>query len=238
MGSLNTSTPVVVSGVSRGLGAALARRFAELGHPVAGCGRDRAALDLLRADLGAGHLITVADVTDADAVQTWAEQTVRQLGAPALVVANAGYISPQTPVWETSPADFRTTVDVNVVGVYTLARAFLPRIAAGGTFVAVSSGWGRNPRGRLAAYTASKFAVEGFTKAIAQEAEELLPGVTAVAVDPGGGVDTDMLATCLPDEHTEYPGPQEWARVAADYLLNDVPKEPNGASLTVPSPWA
>ncbi|WEO95165.1 SDR family oxidoreductase [Streptomyces sp. FXJ1.172] len=235
MGTTDTTAPVVISGVSRGLGEALARRFAELGHPVAGCGRDRTALDRLRADLGEGHLITVADVTDADAVETWAEQTVAGLGAPALVVANAGYISPQTPVWETSPADFRTTVDVNIVGVYTLARAFLPRIAAGGTFVAVSSGWGRNPRGRLAAYTASKFAVEGFTKAIAQEAEELLPGVTAVAVDPGGGVDTDMLATCLPDEHSGYPGPRAWARAAADYLLHQAPKEPNGASLTVPS---
>ncbi|WP_329375306.1 SDR family oxidoreductase [Streptomyces sp. NBC_01483] len=236
MGSINTTTPVIISGVSRGLGAALARRFAALGHPVAGCGRDREALDRLRADLGEGHLITVTNVTDADAVEQWAEQTVRQLGAPALVVANAGYISPQTPVWETSPADFRTTLDVNVVGVYTLARAFLPRMATDGTFVAVSSGWGRNPRGRLAAYTASKFAVEGFTRAIAQEAEDLLPGVTAVTVDPGGGVDTAMLATCLPDEHTEYPGPEAWAQVAADYLLHQVPKEPNGASLTVPWP--
>lgn len=236
MGSINTTTPVVISGVSRGLGAALARRLAALGHPVAGCGRDREALDRLRADLGEGHLITVTDVTDTDAVEQWAEQTVRQLGAPALVVANAGYISPQTPVWETSPADFYTTLNVNVVGVYALARAFLPRMAADGTFVAVSSGWGRNPRGRLAAYTASKFAVEGFTRTIAQEAEELLPGVTAVTVDPGGGVDTDMLATCLPNEHTEYPGPEAWAQVAADYLLHQVPKEPNGACLTVP--WA
>lgn len=236
MSTTDITTPIVISGVSRGLGAALARRFAELGHPVAGCGRDREALDRLRVDLGEGHLVTVADVTDADAVERWAEETLQKLGAPALVVANAGYISPQSPVWETNPADFRATVDVNVVGVYTLARAFLPRIATGGTFVAVSSGWGRNPRGRLAAYTASKFAVEGFTQAIAQEAEELLPGVHAVAVDPGGCVDTNMLATCLPDEHTEYPGPEAWARVAVDWLLHDVPKEPNGASLTVPSP--
>ncbi|WP_221351676.1 SDR family oxidoreductase [Streptomyces beigongshangae] len=236
MGTIDTSAPVVVSGVSRGLGAALARRFAALGHPVAGCGRDREALDRLRADLGERHLITATDVTDADAVERWADQTVTRLGAPALVVANAGYISPQAPVWEVGPADFRATLDVNVLGVYTLARSFLPRMATGGTFVAVSSGWGRNPRGGLAAYTASKFAVEGFTRAVAQEAAELLPGVTAVAVDPGGGVDTAMLATCLPDEHTEYPDPDTWARVAADYLLHQAPKEPNGASLTVPSP--
>ncbi|WP_413804518.1 SDR family oxidoreductase [Streptomyces sp. OE57] len=99
MVSVSTSTSVVISGVSRGLGAALARRFAALGHPVAGRGRDRdrEALDRLRADLGEGHLITVTDVTDADAVERWAGETVRRLGAPALVVANAGYISPPGP---------------------------------------------------------------------------------------------------------------------------------------------
>ncbi|MFH8553254.1 SDR family oxidoreductase [Streptomyces celluloflavus] len=229
------TSPVVISGVSRGLGAALARRFAELGRPVAGCARDRAALAALRADLGPGHLVSAVDVTDADAVARWAAEVGERLGAPGLVVANAGHITAQAPVWEVPPAEFEHMMRVNVVGVYAMARAFLPLLGDGGTLVSVSSGWGRNPRGLLAAYTAAKFAVEGFTRAVAQETGALRPGVTAVSLDPGGGVDTDMLATCLPDEHSQYEGPREWALRAADYLLHHVPAAPNGAALTVPS---
>lgn len=225
--------PVVISGVTKGLGQALARRFAALGHPVAGCGRSADALYELASELGYGHRFERVDVTDAEWVDAWAERVHRELGAPGLVVANAGAIIAQAPVWEVPPEDFDTVIRVNVGGVYAMARAFLPRIADGGTLVTVSSGWGRNPRGMLAAYTASKFAVEGFTRAVAQEAAELRPGVRVVAVDPGGGVDTAMLATCLPDEHHSYPSADEWAKTAVDYLLHRLPAQSDATELTV-----
>ncbi|MBT2458744.1 MULTISPECIES: SDR family oxidoreductase [unclassified Streptomyces] len=232
----SSKQPVVVSGVTKGLGRALIRRFAALGHPVAGCGRDAEALagleTELEAELGEGrHRLDRVDVTDAGQVEAWAEAVRRELGAPGLVIANAGAINAPAPLWEVPPAEFDAVMRVNVGGVYAMARAFVPRIADGGTLVNISSGWGRNPRAMLATYTASKFAVEGLTRALAQEAAQLRPGVRVVALDPGGGINTDMLATCLPDEHDQYPTPDEWAGTAADYLLHRLPVERSEANL-------
>lgn len=227
----DSKQPVVVSGVTKGLGRALIRRFAALGHPVAGCGRDAGALAELASELGGGHRLDRVDVTDADQVDAWADRVQRELGAPGLVIANAGTINAPAPLWEVPPAEFDAVIRVNVGGVYAMARAFLPRIADGGTLVNFSSGWGRNPRAMLATYTASKFAVEGLTRALAQEAAQLRPGVRVVALDPGGGINTDMLATCLPDEHDQYPTPDEWAGTAADYLLHRLPVERSEANL-------
>ncbi|AOT60661.1 MULTISPECIES: SDR family oxidoreductase [Streptomyces] len=226
--------PVVISGITQGIGRALALRFAQTGHPVSGCGRSAGAVAELRRSLGPGHLVEAVDVTDAAAVAGWARTTVAELGAPLLVIANAGTIHPQRPVWEVDPADFSALMRVNVDGVHTMAHAFLPTLlAAGGTFVAVSSGWGRNPREHLAAYTASKFAVEGYVEAVAKEVPE---HVKVVAVAPHSAVDTAMLATCLPDEHHAYPAPDAWARDAVDYLLHRLPHEPSGGGLSFPAP--
>jgi NAD(P)-dependent dehydrogenase (short-subunit alcohol dehydrogenase family) len=230
---------VVISGVTRGLGQSLIRRFADLGHPVAGCARDGAALARLAAELdqlggtGARQLLVRLDVTDADSVDDWAQQVHEGLGAPGLVIANAGLINAPAPLWDVPPAKFEAVLRANVVGVYAMARSFLPRMADGGTLVNISSGWGRNPRGMLATYSASKFAVEGLTRAVAQELAQLRPGVHVVALDPGGGVDTNMLATCLPGEHHTYPTPEAWAERAADYLLHRLPAERSDTSLTL-----
>lgn len=226
----DSKRPVVISGVTKGLGRALARRFAGLGYPVAGCGRSVHALAELRGELGESHCFDRLDVTDAESVADWADRVHRDLGAPGLVIASAGLINAPAPAWEVPPTEFDAVLRANVVGVYTMTRAFLPRIVDGGALINLSSGWGRNPRGMLATYTASKFAVEGFTRAVAHEAAQLRPGIRVVALDPGGGVDTDMLAICLPEEHHQYPSPDEWAKIAVDYLVRQLPV---GVSLTV-----
>ncbi|MEU1285614.1 hypothetical protein [Kitasatospora sp. NPDC005856] len=71
--------PVVVSGVTRGLGRAPARRFAALGHPVAGCGRSAGALSDLASEPGDGHRFERVDGTDAEWVDAWAENAVDYL---------------------------------------------------------------------------------------------------------------------------------------------------------------
>ncbi|ARF76320.1 hypothetical protein B7C62_31585 [Kitasatospora albolonga] len=229
--------PVVISGATRGMGRALALRFAALGHPVAGCGRDPGAVRRLAAELGPGHLVQAVDVGRPDEVLRWAEAARTGLGTPGLVVANAGVVHAQRPVWEVPPAEFEETLRTNVGGVYAMCRALLPQLAErGGTFVAVSSGWGRSPRHHLAAYTASKFAVEGLVRAVA---DEVPAGVKVLAVAPGSAVDTDGLATCLPEEHTGYPAPERWAVPAVDFLLHglaDIPGGTTGLSFPEPEP--
>jgi NAD(P)-dependent dehydrogenase (short-subunit alcohol dehydrogenase family) len=97
-----------------------------------------------------------------------------------------------------------------------------------GVIVNMSSGWGRSTAPEVAPYCASKWAVEGLTKALAQE---LPAGLAAVAVNPGI-IDTDMLRTCWAEEAGGFPAPAEWAQRAAPFLLGLSPSD-NGRSLTV-----
>ena len=100
--------------------------------------------------------------------------------------------------------------------------------ATRGLVVNMSSGWGRSTAPEVAPYCASKFAVEGLTKALA---EEMPPGLAAVALNPGI-IDTDMLRSCWADEAGSFPSPAEWAGRAAPFILRLSARD-NGRSLTV-----
>jgi NAD(P)-dependent dehydrogenase (short-subunit alcohol dehydrogenase family) len=82
----------------------------------------------------------------------------------------------------------------------------------------------------VAPYCASKWAIEGLTRALAQE---LPPGLAAVPLNPGV-IDTDMLRSCFGQEAAEYPSAEEWAERAAPFLLGLGPDD-NGKPLTAPS---
>ena len=95
--------------------------------------------------------------------------------------------------------------------------------------VNLSSGWGRSVSGEFAPYCASKWGVEGLTKALAEELPEPL---AAVPLSPGV-IDTAMLRQCYAEGAGGYPKPAEWAKVAAPFLLG-LGRKDNGKSLTVP----
>lgn len=210
----------------------MARAFVARGIRVSGCARDPRRAEQLAAEFGAPHLISVADVTDPEAMTRFAREACGE-GAPNIVIAGAGIINARAPAWEIDAAEWRRVLDINVVGVALTARAFIPAmIAAGsGLFVAMSSGWGRAGEGGLAPYCASKFAVEGFVDSMMQE---LPPGLRAIALDPGGGINTDMLAACLPDEHGQYVSPEQWAPGAVAFILETLYAERAAGSHTVP----
>lgn len=223
---------VVITGVSEGLGLALARAFAARGATVAGCATDADRLRAVDAELGPPHLIRVASVTDEDAMARFAEEACRD-GAPDLVIANAGVINPRQPAWELPVAQWRRVLEVNVVGVAITARAFLPAMVAAGSglFVATSSGWGRSADWGLGPYCASKFAVEGLVDTLLHDLPE---GVRAIALDPGGGINTRMLAECLPDEHEDYVSPERWGPGAAAYIATELYATGARGSHTIP----
>jgi NAD(P)-dependent dehydrogenase (short-subunit alcohol dehydrogenase family) len=97
-----------------------------------------------------------------------------------------------------------------------------------GVIVNFSSGWGRSTSAEVAPYCASKFAIEGLTKALAQE---LPKGMAAVPFNPGV-IDTDMLRQAWSDGAASYPKAEEWAKVAAPFILGLGPKD-NGKSVSV-----
>jgi len=216
---------VLVTGVSRGLGRALALELARAGQTVIGCARSR-------ADPGLLHDFECVDVSDDAAVARWAGRVLAVHGAPDLLVNNAGLMNEQLELWKIPARQFDALIDTNVKGVANVIRHFVPAMVARGSGVIVnmSSGWGRSSDAKVAPYCASKFAVEGLSAALAQE---LPPGMCCVALSPGV-IDTDMLRQCWADEAGSYPKPEAWAKKAAPFLLRLGPRE-NGQSLSIPS---
>jgi NAD(P)-dependent dehydrogenase (short-subunit alcohol dehydrogenase family) len=214
---------VLLTGVSRGIGRALALELARLGQTVIGCARSR-------TDPGTLSDFEAVDVSDDAAVARWAQRVLAQHGAPDLLVNNAGLMNEQLELWKIPARQFDALIDTNVKGVANVIRHFVPAMVARGSGVIVnmSSGWGRSTDAKVAPYCASKYAVEGLSQALAQE---LPKGMCCVALSPGV-VDTDMLRQCWADEAGGYEQPEAWAKRAAPFLLRLGPND-NGQSLDV-----
>ena len=113
---METETPktVIITGVTRGLGEALAGRFIEVGHMVWGCGRSQSAIQALKARWGDPHCFESVDVSKGDQVQNWLDPLLRQLGAPDLLLNNAGVINGNAPLWEISEDEFAHVLEVHL----------------------------------------------------------------------------------------------------------------------------
>ncbi len=223
---------IVLTGVTRGLGRALALEFIRLGHTVIGCGRSGDAIFDLRMDHHAPHDFSVVDVALDNKVAIWAAKVLESDSAPDLLINNAGVMNALAPLWEISDRDFTRVTDVNIRGVANVIRHFAPAMVkrGQGVIVNLSSGWGRSTSPEVAPYCASKYAVEGLTKSLAQE---LPRGMAAVALNPGV-IDTDMLRSCWADDAANYPKAEAWAQAAAPFILG-LQAADNGSSLSVPA---
>ncbi len=222
---------VAITGITKGLGRAMVARFAGLGHVVAGCGRSTGAIEGLRRELGPPHSFEAVDVAVDDEVRAWAAGLVARHGPPDLLLNNAATINPNAPLWEVPAGEFDRVVDVNVKGVANVIRHLVPAMIARGSGVIVnfSSGWGRSTSPRVAPYCASKWAIEGMTRALAQE---LPPGLAAVPLNPGI-IDTEMLRLTFGGRASSFPGADEWADAAVPFLLGLGPVD-NGRPMTAP----
>jgi NAD(P)-dependent dehydrogenase (short-subunit alcohol dehydrogenase family) len=221
---------IVITGVTRGLGRALAEWYIANGHTVAGCGRSGPAIFDFRFTHPEPNSFDAVDVTQPVKVSLWSERVLGSLGAPDILINNAGLINTPAPLWKVPADEVGKVVGVNIVGVVNVIRAFVPAMVERGTGVIVnmSSGWGRSVAAEVAPYCATKWAIEGLTKALA---EELPKGMAAVPLNPGV-IDTDMLRTCFSDGAASYPKAEEWAKKAGPYILGLGPKD-NGRSASV-----
>jgi NAD(P)-dependent dehydrogenase (short-subunit alcohol dehydrogenase family) len=226
-----TTIIVVITGVTRGLGRAMAEEFIRLGHTVAGCGRSRAEIGSLRRCFSAPHKFEVVDVTADDQVKAWGERILQRLGPPDLLLNNAAIINRNAPLWKISVEEFGGIVDINIKGVANVIRHLVPAMIErkSGVIVNFSSGWGRSTAAEVAPYCATKWAIEGLTQALAQE---LPPGMAAVPLNPGI-INTDMLQSCFGSSATQYPTAAQWAKRAVPFLLGLGPPD-NGQPLSAP----
>jgi NAD(P)-dependent dehydrogenase (short-subunit alcohol dehydrogenase family) len=221
---------VVLTGATRGLGRAMTERLVALGHHVIGCGRGVKQVEELSRQFPA-HDFAAVDVTDWPRVRAWADEVIGKHGPPDLLLNNAALINANAPLWEVPAEEFDRLIDVNVKGVANVVRAFVPAMIKRGTGVIVnfSSGWGRSTSPEVAPYCASKWAIEGLTRALAQE---LPRGLAAVPLNPGI-IDTEMLRSSFGADAASYPSPARWAEKAVPFLLDLGPRH-NGQALTAP----
>ncbi|NEP02351.1 MAG: SDR family NAD(P)-dependent oxidoreductase [Symploca sp. SIO2E9] len=222
---------IVITGVSRGLGQAMTSGFIKLGHTVLGCARSKASVEQLSNKFGSPHNFTALDIANEAQVKIWAEQLLSKYGTPDLLINNAAIINELAPLWEIPSEDFSNLIDINIKGVANVIRHFIPAMIekGSGIIVNLSSGWGRSTAPQVSSYCASKWAIEGMTRSLAQE---LPQGMAAIPMSPGI-IHTDMLEVCYGEDAASYTSIKDWQAKAVPFLLQLSPAD-NGMPLTVP----
>ncbi len=225
------SKMIVISGITKGLGRALAEEYLKLGHLVIGCGRSIKLVGNFSEIAQSNADFQVVDISDYKQVLSWSEYVQNKFGSPDFLLNNAGVINKNAVLWDVPEQEFSNVIDINIKGVYNTIKQFVPSMIKNGKGIVVnfSSGWGRSTSPEVAPYCTSKWAIEGLSKSMAQELPE---GMASVALNPGV-IDTDMLRSCWSKNAEMYEKPKSWAQRAAKYILEIKPKD-NGASLTIP----
>jgi len=220
--NLNDKT-AVVTGSTKGIGRAIAEALVREGLNVCVSARDageveRTVVELNELDAGraAG---AVCDVRDEAAVEALFAHAVAEFGGVDVLVNNAG-IGLFGRIEEMSPADFRAVLETNLFGVFYCCHAAIPLMKerGGGYIINISSLAGANPHPQMAAYNASKFALNGFSEALMQEVRH--DHIKVSYIMPGS-VNTHFGG----DEPDEAQGwqlqPADIARVVLDLLQHD-----------------
>lgn len=188
-----TGKVVLVTGASRGIGAAIAKRLASEGASVAltySKGADAAASVVKAIEKNGGKAIAIqADAADANAVTNAVEKTVASFGRLDVLVNNAGTAIPKT-VEETTLEEFDHVFEVNVRGAFVATQAALKHMKTGGRIIMIGSCVGERVMiPGLAPYSATKGAIKMFAQGLARELGAR--GITVNNIQPGP-IDTDL----------------------------------------------
>jgi len=183
----------LITGGSRGIGAAIAKRLAADGASVAvtySKGVDAATSVVQEIERGGGKAISIqADAADAEAVSSAVERTVTTFGRLDVLVNNAGTAIPKA-FEETTLEEMDRVLDINVRGVFVVTQAALKHMQSGGRIITIGSSVGeRVVVPGLVPYSATKGAVKMFTQSLSREVASR--GITVNNVQPGP-IDTDL----------------------------------------------
>ncbi len=199
MNAIDTGQPLngqvaITTGAGRGIGAAIARRLAQLGMTSVLCGRTRAHLETTARSIreaGGRSEVLPCDVTDLASLEAAAEHIQKAFHRIDVLVNNAGIGGFGGPLHQLPPVDWDRILNTNLRGVYFAVRVFAPMMIAArsGHIINVSSLAGKNALPNGAAYAASKWGLNGLTYSIA---EELRGHNIRVSVVCPGSVNTEL----------------------------------------------
>lgn len=190
---------IAITGASSGIGAAMAERFAGLGARMALIARNAENLEAVRSRIGSGHLAVVADVTKEEQVERAVARIIEAFGRIDVWVNNAGF-GLFKPLAEMTMEEIARLMEVNYLATVRCTKAVLPHMleAGSGNIVNIASVAGKIGTARAAAYSASKYAVIGFTQSLRAELHGT--GVRVSVINPGP-VDTPFFDTADPGGH-------------------------------------
>ena len=219
----------LITGAGRGIGRSIALTFAREGALALVTGRNMARLaevvDQIRAGGGKAEAFSLDVTNDGDASRV-VEQVIANWGTVDLLVNNAGVITYNTPVWETTMEQWDEVMNTNLRGMHLLCRAVAPHMISRGRgiIINIGSSSGRRAEGENGAYVASKWGVVGYTASLAQSLRPY--GISVNGINPDW-VDTDMARASHPEGDPGWINPDEVAE-AALYLATGAPRLMSG----------
>jgi len=217
------SKSAIVTGGTKGIGRAIAEALLREGVSVCIAARKQSEIDgavkKLNQSSRGSAIGFVCDVREHQQVKALINYTVKELGGLDILVNNAGIGIFET-VEQTSPEDFRSVLETNLFGVFYCCHEAIPQMKkrGGGYIINISSLAGANPHPQMAAYNASKFALNGFSEALMQEVRH--DNIKVSYIMPGS-VNTEFGGDSPGSEKSWQLTPQDIARVVLDLLHHD-----------------
>lgn len=217
----------LITGASRGIGAALATALASLGAHVVLVARTQGGLEAVEADIhnqGGTATLVPMDITQGVQVDNLAEHVAARWGRLDILLINAGLLGELSPLPHIEPKLFEAVLATNLTASYRLLRAFDPllKASAAGRVVAITSSLAHTPRAYWGAYAASKAGMEALVRCYGDEVEAISP-VRVALVDPGRTA-TRMRAAAFPGEDpANLPAANQRAAAIANFIADDFP---------------